>query len=80
MSHAAHFQSREVFRCFFPPTIMATEQPLPVTTLRAWPLQQVPWPPIKEETLRSPPVNISGASGSYRNWRFRKSVVRPLAR
>jgi len=53
MSHAAHFQSREVFRCFFPPTIMATEQPPPA--LGAWPLQQVLWPPIKEETLRSPP-------------------------
>ena len=78
MSHAAHFQSREVFRCFFPPTIMATEQPPPA--LGAWPLQQVLWPPIKEETLRSPPVNISGASGTYRNWRFRKSLVRPLAR
>jgi hypothetical protein len=62
----------------FPPTIMATRTATPgndpkVTYSNFSGHRQ-------KRTLRSPPVIASGESGSYRNWRFRKSLVRPLAR
>jgi hypothetical protein len=78
MWHATRFQSREVFRCFFPPTIMATRTATPGNDFKG-PFSKFSGHRQKR-TLRSLPVIASGESGSYRNWRFRKSLVLPLAR
>ena len=78
MWHATRFQSREVFRCFFHQPSWLPEQPLPATTLRS--LTAISLATDKRGRFDRLPVIASGESGSYRNWRFRKSLVRPLAR